>query len=249
MKKLILIFTAILMMSCGVKKGPAEVKMQKLHFFDSKRNRDIPVALISRNEQPEDNSPVVIFSHGYGRNTPESNLDYKYLLQDLATEGCAVFSIQHELPTDDLLPLEGNPQVVRRSNWDRGAENIKFVLRELKKKYPRLNYNKVVIAGHSNGGDMSVLFVEKNPDLVWKLITLDQRRYAFPLLSEPKIYSLRSSDQPADVGVIPTLEDQKKWGMTIIKLSKTIHNDMDDSGTPEQKEEVATYFRKFLKED
>lgn len=81
-----------------------------------------------------------------------------------------------------------------------------------------------------------------------KLITLDQRRYTFPRTSKPKTYSLRSSDQPADAGVLPTLEEQKTFGMMIIKLPNTIHNDMDDSGTLTQKKEVADYFLQFLKD-
>lgn len=96
---------------------------------------------------------------------------------------------------------------------------------------------------------MSVLFVDQHPDLVWKLITLDQRRYPFPHFSKPKIYSLRSSDQPAYEGVLPNLENQKKLGMTIIKLPNTIHNDMDDSGNLDQKKEISDYFLKFLDEN
>jgi hypothetical protein len=91
-------------------------------------------------------------------------------------------------------------------------------------------------------------FLLKNPEKVWKLITLDQRRYAFPRVSQPKIYSLRSSDQPADEAVLPTAEEQEKLRMTIIKLPNTIHNDMDDDGNDEQKQEIINYFLEFLKE-
>ena len=221
---------------------------KRFDYFDASRDRKIPVAFYFKNGIELKKKTVIIFSHGYGRNNPDSNLDYNYMLGNLAQKGYFVASILHELPSDDLLPLEGNPQVLRRPNWERGAENINFVLTQLKKEFPKLNYDRVVIAGHSNGGDMSVLFVEKNPNNVWKLITLDQRRYAFPLFSKPKIYSLRSSDQPADVGILPALEVQKKLGMTIIKLPNTIHNDMDASGTAEQKKEILTYFLKFLNE-
>ncbi|MEC5158072.1 alpha/beta hydrolase [Chryseobacterium sp. MP_3.2] len=253
MKNLLPIFLFFFLISCKTSISSLAENINQptrsVAYFDASRNRIIPLAFYYQKGLELKNTPVLIFSHGYGRNNPDSNLHYNNLLGNLAEEGFFVASIQHELPTDDLLPLEGNPQVVRRSNCYRGAENINFVLKELKKKYPLLNYNKVVIAGHSNGGDMSVLFAEQHPELVWKLVTLDQRRYAFPLISQPKIYSLRSSDQPADVGVIPTLDHQKKWGMTIIKLPATIHNDMDDSGTLTQKAEIAKYFRKFLTED
>ena len=36
--------------------------------------------------------------------------------------------------------------------------------------------------------------------------------------------------------------------MTIIKLQNTIHNDMDESGTEEQKEEIIANFLQFLNE-
>lgn len=119
--------------------------------------------------------PVIIFSHGYGMNNTESNLDYNYLLNNLAKQGHFVASIEYELRTDDFLSLEGNPQVVRRTNWDRGAENIIFVLNEIKKSFVKLDYQKVFLIGYSNGGDMSALFVDLYPDVVWKLITLNQR--------------------------------------------------------------------------
>lgn len=252
MKKLIYFFPFLFLLSCKTNQHSAtedlNLPSETVDYFDAARSRKIPVAFYYKKGSEIKNKPVIIFSHGYGKNSPNSNLDYNYLLFNLAQKGYFVASIQHELPTDELLPLEGNLQEVRRPNWDRGAENIMFVLAELKKNFPTLDYQKVTVAGHSNGGDMSVLFVDKHPDLVWKLITLDQRRYAFPLVSKPRIYSLRSSDLSADKGVLPTIEDQKNWSMTIIKLPNTIHNDMDISGTLAQKKEILKYFEKFLAE-
>ena len=253
MKKLVFFSLFLFLFSCKTNRNSTIEDISQpnksVDYFDASRDRKIPVAFYYNKSLAFTKMPVVIFSHGYGRNNPDSNLDYNYLLSNLAEKGYFVASIQHEIPTDDLVPLEGKSQVVRRPNWDRGAENILFVLNQLKRDFTTLNYQKVTIAGHSNGGDMSVLFVEQHPDLVWKLITLDQRRYPFPHLSKPKIYSLRSSDQPADDGVLPTLEEQKKLGMTIIKLPNTIHNDMDKSGTEDQKKEILTYFVKFLNEN
>jgi hypothetical protein len=80
-----------------------------------------------------------------------------------------------------------------------------------------------------------------------KIISLDNRRLAFPRTSQPKIYSLRSSDQPADDGVLPSAEDQKKYGIQIIVLKSTKHNDMNDSGTEEQHQEINKYIFGFLK--
>jgi len=252
MKKIILLLLLFFIScasNCKLGHYPPIIESSK-EYFDSSRNRKIPVEFYyTNNTQNCSNTKIVIFSHGYSGNQPNAYKEYSYLTNALAENGYFVVSIQHELSTDELLDFKGVPQIVRRPNWERGAENIKFVIENLKKDFPKLNYRKLTLAGHSNGGDMSVLFTEKNPEKVWKLITLDQRRYAFPRVSKPKIYSLRSSDQPADEGVLPTEDEQKKFGITIIKLPNTIHNDMDNDGTAEQKKEIVDYFLKFLKEN
>ena len=232
--------------SCATKRNV--VRQFDEVYLDQKRNREVPVSFYVPLDKVQKKRKVVIFSHDYSKNQPGANKEYSYLTNALAKNGYFVVSIQQELPTDDLLPMEGKPQIVRRSNWERGADNIQFVLSQLKDKFSYLDYSKVIISGHSNGGDQSVLFTEKYPEKVWKLITLDQRRYAFPRASQPKIYSLRSSDQPSDEAVLPTAEEQEKLRMTIIKLPNTIHNDMDDDGNDEQKQEIINYFLEFLKE-
>ena len=226
-----------------------EVKSDSANWLDNSRNRLIPVAFylpIVKNKIR--NQQLVIVSHGYGKNKPGANKSYSYLTKKLASKGYFVVSIQHELPTDDLLPLTGIPQVVRRSNWERGAENILFVLNELKKIKPELDFKHVNLIGHSNGGDITVLFAHKYPNLADKIISLDNRRMELPRTSQPKIYSLRSSDQSADEGVLPTVEEQKKFGIKIIKLPNTIHNDMNDRGNKRQRREINTFIMDFLRE-
>jgi hypothetical protein len=152
------------------------------------------------------------------------------------------------LASDSLLPLTGIPQIVRRPFWDRGADNILFVINELKKSNPDLDFENITLIGHSNGGDMTALFPQKYPNIVKKIITLDNRRMAFPKAKGLKVYSLRSSDQPADEGVLPSAEDQKKFGMTIVKLPNTIHNNMDDNANEIQRTEIRNYILSFLKD-
>lgn len=190
---------------------------------------------------------VVLVSHGYYYNRPGSYLLYSYLAEKLASRGYFVVSIQHELPTDSLLPTTGIPQVVRRPFWDRGADNMLFVLRYLKQSRPALDFKHVTLIGHSNGGDMVALFPQKYPHEVAKIITLDNRRMALPKTKKsPQVYSLRSSDQVADEGVLPTLEEQKRLGMTIISLPHMLHNDMDDHATAEQRQQINDYILSFL---
>lgn len=223
------------------------IKLDSVRWIDKSRNRVIPVAFYT----PETNKktkhqPLVIFSHGYDANVGRANLEYSYINDNLAAKGYFVASIQHELPTDSLLPTTGKPQIVRRSNWERGVTNILFVLNELKKTQLALDYKHVILIGHSNGGDMSALFGQKYPGLVSKIITLDNRRVALPRTKQPQIYSLRSSDQPADEDVLPTEEEQKKLGITVIKLPDTIHNHMDNDANERQRKEINKYIMKFL---
>jgi predicted esterase len=250
----ILVF--FLLLSCATNKNVTikkvnnqefEIKVDSANWLDSSRNRLIPVAFyFPVLDNKISNQQLVIISHGYGENKPGANKSYSYLTKKLASKGYYVVSIQHELPTDDLLPLTGIPQVVRRSNWERGVENILFVLNELKKT--ELDFKHVNLIGHSNGGDMTVLFAHKYPNLVEKIISLDNRRMELPRTSTPKIYSLRSSDQPADEGVLPTVAEQEKFGIKIIKLPNTIHNDMNDRGNKRQKREINAYVLGFLTE-
>jgi dienelactone hydrolase len=225
------------------------VRLDSLELFDSGRNRKIPVALYLPVVSVKiKNQKLIIVNHGYDQNKSGSNKEYSYLTEKLAAKGYFVASIQHELPTDDLLPKTGVPQVVRLPMWTRGVENILFVLNNLKKAYPELDFKHLTLLGHSNGGDMSMLFATKYPKLVDKVISLDNRRVAFPRTKQPKIYSLRSIDQVADDGVLPSAEEQKMYGIKIIMLPNTIHNDMDNNASELQRKEINDYVMGFLRD-
>ncbi len=224
--------------------GKADVKVNLLNLFDKSRNRVIPIAIYT--PKGKANKHVVIVSHGYGENKGGAYLGYSYLTENLAKRRYFVVSIQHELPTDSLIPMSGIPQVVRKPFWDRGADNILFVIQSLKKSNPELDFKHITLIGHSNGGDMTALFPQKYPNIVAKIITLDNRRMALPRTNKPKVYSIRSSDQPADLGVLPTDEEQKKFNIKIIKLPNTIHNDMSNQANNEQRKEINDYVLSFL---
>lgn len=248
------ILICLLLSSCLANKKKSivstsvlETKLDSIKLFDQSRNRVIPVALyFPQTSKKGAKQKVVLFSHGYGANKGGDNFAYSTLNKYLASQGYFVVSIQHELPTDSMLPATGIPQVVRRTNWERGVANILFTLNELKRIHPELDYKHLTLIGHSNGGDMSMLFGSKYPGLVDKIISLDNRRVPFPRTKHPRIYSLRSADQPADEGVLPTPEERKKYGMEIIKLNHTMHNDMSNNGTEEQRNEINKYIFGFL---
>ena len=230
-------------------KTEPNVLIDTMNLYDHVRQRKIPIA-IYQNKATQNNNiqKVIILSHGYGQNKGGDYLQYDYLTSFLASKGYFVVSVQHELKSDSLLPLNGKPQILRRPFWDRGADNILFVINELKRNYPGLKIDQITLIGHSNGGDMTALFPQKYPNIVDKIITLDNRRMALPRTKHPKIFSLRSSDQPADEGVLPTEKEIKKFGITIIKSHNITHNEMDDSGNNAQRKEIQKYVLMFLRD-
>jgi hypothetical protein len=90
-----------------------------------------------------------------------------------------------------------------------------------------------------------MLIANEYPDFAKVVITLDNRRAPIPRTDHPKIFSIRSGDQPADAGVLPTPEEQEKYHIKIVKVS-TIHNDMGGMGTEAQKAEINKYIIDYL---
>lgn len=69
-----------------------------------------------------------------------------------------------------------------------------------------------------------------------------------PRCSSPSIYTLRGSDYEADYGVVPTIEEQQKHHITVVKLDGVKHGDMDNKGKREQHDIILCYLYKFLKQ-
>ena len=217
-------------------------------YMDSARNRMIPVAIYQPVDLAGNNRTPIIFSHGYGANKGTDYAeDYTYLLEALAEEGFFIISIQHELKTDELLPMEDPLEVTRMPNWKRGAENIKFVLKKIKTEFPMLNFNKLALVGHSNGGDMSVLYAHQHPEMINKLISMDNRRMDLPRTSKPKIYTLRSNDYPADEGVLPKDGERTKYRITV-DFTDINHSSMDNDANDEERKYLISKILKYLNE-
>ncbi len=222
-------------------------KLDTLTWLDNIRNRKIPVAVFQPSNKKTVNKIPIIFSHGYGQNKGGDYLVYSYLTEFLAKQGYFVVSIQHELPTDELLAMEGKLQITRRPNWERGSENILFVLQKMKENFPDLKYGQLVLIGHSNGGDMTVLFAHQHPKLVDKIISLDNRRMELPRVLKPRIFTIRSNDYPADEGVIPNGEELKKYNITV-DYSNINHSSMDDDANSEERNYLTSKIIEFLKD-
>lgn len=221
-----------------------------LDFIDAKRNRTIDVDLAVRFDVRMKaragltKMPVAVLSHG---NTVKYT-EYSFLANLLAARGYMVISIQHDLPTDaELMTRQGALYVGRLGVYERGVANILYTLDEIKKIEPNADYSHLMMVGHSNGGDISMFFAQQHPDLVKKVVTLDNLRVPF-LTSGPKILSVRSRDWKPDPGVVPDDEVAKSHGMTIVRTEAS-HTDMSDRGPETVKQQIQGVLEKFLTED
>ena len=225
---------------------PDLVRLDTMSLMDTARGRLIPVAIYSTAHVRADRQFPVLLSHGYNDNLPGSYLHYTYLAEFLARKGFFVVSIQHELPGDEPLAMKGDLRKLRRPNWERGVQNLLLTLDKMKRAHPEVDFDHTTLIGHSNGGDISALFAEQHPELVENLITLDNRRMPLPRTGRPRVLSLRSSDAPADQGVLPTPEEQALNGIRIIPLPDVKHNEMSDRASETQRSGITRRVSDFI---
>src|ERR1700761_7960884 len=219
------------------------IRHEMLTFKDSARdNRLVAVDVAVRRDkelQAEAGMiklPVAILNHG---NTVKFT-EYSFLANVFAARGYMAVSIQHDLATDaPLVTKVGELYVGRLPVYERGVENIKFAVKELKKIQPNSDYDHLTLVGHSNGGDISMFFAKEFPDQVKKVVTLDNLRVPFMTDGKFKILSFRSRDPvfKPDPGVVPDDEICRKAGITVIRTDFQ-HNDMRDTGPDEAKASI-----------
>ena len=226
------------------------IRHQTLDLFDATRQRPVSVDLAVRRDYEMQASegtrtlPVALISNG---NTVK-NTEYSFLENVLAARGYLVASIQQDLPSDPpLVTKVGMPYVGRLDVYKRGEANILFVVDELKKIEPNADYDHLTLVGHSNGGDIAMFYAKQHPELVSKVITLDNLRVPFVLNDKMKILSFRSSDPnfKTDPGVLPTAQEAKSEGIDIVKTPFQ-HTWMSDRGPDAAKEEIQETLDKFL---
>lgn len=221
--------------------------IKTLKLYDNERKRPIPIEIyVSHEAQRKAKAgislPVAIMNHGY----TVRNTEYSFLANALATNGYFVVSIQHDLKSDPPLARTGNLFERRKPIWERGSENILYVINELHRTNPSLNLSKVTLIGHSNGGDIAMLFATQNPTFVKKIISLDSLRMPFPRTGLIPILSLRGNDTKADRGVLPSKLSLKKLAITITPLPEAKHIDLCDRGPEGIRRQINFLILKFL---
>jgi hypothetical protein len=250
----ILLSLCALLMSGYFTASKWAIHHKTLTFFDPLRT-DRPVAVdiaVRRDREWEATAemvtlPVVILSHG---NTVKFT-EYSFLANVFAARGYMVVSIQHDLETDEpMVTKVGEPYVGRGMQYNRGIANIMFAIDELKKLQPNSDYRHLTMVGHSNGGDISMYFAKRYPELIKKVVTLDNLRVPFMTDGKFKILSFRSKDPvfKADPGVVPDDEICQKAGITVIRTAYQ-HNELSDRGSNEVKASIQAVLDKFLSED
>jgi hypothetical protein len=225
------------------------IRHETLNLLDAARQRPVAVDVAVRRdyEMKADDGfwklPVAIISNG---NTVK-NTEYSFLANVFAARGYLVASIQQDLPTDPpLMTKVGMPYVGRQGVYEKGEANILFVLEQLKKLQPNADYGHLTLVGHSNGGDTAMYFAKEHPDLVSKVVTLDNLRVPFVLSDKLKILSFRSKDPnfQTDPGVLPP-PSQGKDRIDVVH-TQFQHTWMSDRGPDTAKEKIQAALDEYL---
>ena len=252
MKRAFAILACVCALIAGVYIAASKwaIRHESLNLYDTARSRPIAVDLAVRRdyEMKADSGyaklPVAIISNG---NTVK-NTEYSFLANVLAARGYLVASIQQDNPSDPpLVTKVGMPYVGREPIYERCEANIMFVREQLKKLQPNADYDHLTMVGHSNGGDVSMFFAKEHPQLVSKVITLDNLRVPFVLSDKMKILSFRSKDPnfKTDPGVLPTAQQAKTDGIDIVN-TQFQHTWMSDRGPETAKETIQAALDHFL---
>jgi hypothetical protein len=230
------------------------IRHETLTFYDASRNNR-PVAVdiaVRRDKEMQANAgmitlPVAILNHG---NTVKFT-EYSFLANVFAARGYIAISIQHDLPTDPpMVTKVGELYVGRQPQYLRGVANIRFAVAEMKTVQPNADYEHLTVVGHSAGADISMYFAKLHPELVRRVVTLDNLRVPFMTDGRFKILSFRSKDPvfKTDPGVIPSEQECEKAGITVVRTGFQ-HNDMRDTGPDEAKESIQNMLDKFIEDE
>ncbi len=252
MKRALAVLAFICLVSGGLYVAASKwaIRHETLDLYDAARERPVSVDLAVRRdyEMKADAGywklPVAVISNG---NTVR-NTEYSFLANVLAARGYLVASIQQDLPTDPpLVTRVGLPYVGRQAVYERGEANILFVLGQLRKLQPNADYDHLTLVGHSNGGDIAMYCARQHPELVSKVITLDNLRVPFVLNDRMKILSFRSADPnfKTDPGVLPSPQQARADGIDIVN-TQFQHTDMSDRGPDSVKETIQETLDRFL---
>jgi len=105
-------------------------------------------------------------------NCPRCRKDYFVRQREFAARGYLVASIQQHLPTDPPLMTRVGLSYVGAGRSMK-ARPIFCLCSGNWKKQPNADYDHLTLVGHSNGGNISMFYAKRHPELMSKVITLD----------------------------------------------------------------------------
>ena len=188
------------------------------------------------------NHPVVFFNHGNGMLCS----DNAFLLEDLASHGYVVISIQNQLNTDKLElakftkgTFENYNKVIRNNlfvfDWLTNNNNAIF--------YNSLDLSRIGVIGYSMGANSLMLWSDKASRDSTKnhflfphdtsnskecIVALDARRIAFPFINNTPIFMLISSEREEEQQINGECELMKKVGHQFQYYKNTHHGSFSD---------------------
>jgi pimeloyl-ACP methyl ester carboxylesterase len=185
--------------------------------------------------------PVAILSPGYGL----TGSDYTFVTKQLNGMGYLVVALKDSAGgavLDRDAPVAPQIQVMAKA----ASRSISSAIDEAASRYPQFDWQRLLLVGHSLGGDSSAQFAADNPKQVVGLISLDSRRVALPRSAGIHVLTIRASDTTADPDVLPNDEERSRYSTCIVHIEGSRHNDMQDAGSEELKARIATAIDTFL---
>jgi pimeloyl-ACP methyl ester carboxylesterase len=185
--------------------------------------------------------PVAILSPGYGN----AGSDYSFVTNYLNEKGYLVVVLQDSaggVKMDLNAPISKQVQALARA----ASQSISTAIDETAARYPQFDWQRLLLVGHSLGGDSSAQFAADNPNRVSSLISLDSRRVALPRSARIHVLTIRASDTIADPGVLPTEEERSRYGTCVVRIEGSRHNAMQDGGSEQLKVRITSAIGTFL---
>lgn len=185
--------------------------------------------------------PVAIVSPGYGM----AGSEYSFVTAQLNRMGYLVLAVRDSAGgagIDRAAPMTPQVQALARV----ASKAVAGAIDETAPRFPQFDWKRLLLVGHSLGGDSSAQFAADYPQRVAALISLDSRRVPLPRAAGIRVLTIRASDTVADPGVLPDEQERSRYGACIVRIEGARHNDMADGGSEQLKARITSAIASFL---
>ena len=190
---------------------------------------------------PAKQCSVAILSPGYGL----TGSDYSFVTAHLNRMGYLVIALRDSAGGAILDPAApASPQLKAMARVT--SHSISALIDEAAVRYPQFDWRHLLLVGHSLGGDSSAQFAADNPNRVSSVISLDNRRVTLPRFHNIHVLTIRASDTTADPGVLPNMEERRRYGTCVVHIEGSRHQDLQDGGSGQLKARITSAIDTFL---